>query len=67
MEKSQEPSSKKCEKQSSAEVDVEIRCLDCWEVLWVAKASQDGEPRIRCPFKVGDKCKLIAKGCNCGT
>lgn len=66
MGKNQEPSSKKCEKQSSDEATIEIRCMDCWEVLWITKASQDGEPRVRCPFSVNGKCKLIAKGCNCG-
>ena len=66
MDQDQNKSSDKCDKKSGDEVTVEVRCLDCWEILWVTKASQDGEPRVRCPFSVGGKCKLIAKGCNCG-
>lgn len=66
MDPDPKPSSEKCDEPSSLGVDVEVRCIECFDVLWVTKASQDGEPRVPCPFKIGNSCKLIAKGCNCG-
>ena len=52
--------------EQSSEIKIEVRCLECFEVLWVTTATVAGEPRVMCPFKQGGKCLIKAKGCGCG-
>lgn len=66
MENESKESSENYVKPFTDDVKVEIVCLDCLEVLWVARASQILEPRVSCPFRSGGNCVLKSKGCNCG-